>query len=51
MDYKPRIDPTRVFKTRVEPRIIIHGGAGNILPSNLPPKKYLEFATDRKSVV
>ena len=45
MDYKPRIDPTRVFKTRVEPRIIIHGGAGNILPSNLPPKKYLEFAT------
>lgn len=44
MDYKPQIDPTRVSKTRVEPRIIIHGGAGNILPSNLPPKKYLEFA-------
>jgi L-asparaginase len=24
----------------ITPRLIIHGGAGNILPSNLPPKKY-----------
>ncbi|TVY23312.1 putative isoaspartyl peptidase/L-asparaginase [Lachnellula hyalina] len=24
----------------ITPRIIIHGGAGNILPSNLPPEKY-----------
>ncbi|KAH8684332.1 nucleophile aminohydrolase [Tricladium varicosporioides] len=24
----------------IAPRLIIHGGAGNILPSNLPPEKY-----------
>ena len=45
MDYKPHIDSTGRHRTRVEPRIIIHGGAGNILPSNLPPEKYLAFAT------
>jgi L-asparaginase len=27
----------------ITPRIIIHGGAGNILPSNLPPKKYKQY--------
>jgi len=27
----------------ITPRIIIHGGAGNILPSNLPPKRYKQY--------
>lgn len=27
----------------ITPRIIIHGGAGNILPSNLPPPKYKQY--------
>ncbi|KAK0103526.1 hypothetical protein ONS95_005547 [Cadophora gregata] len=27
----------------ITPRIIIHGGAGNITPSNLPPSQYREF--------
>ncbi len=26
--------------SRINPRLAIHGGAGNILPSNLPPPKY-----------
>ncbi|KAB8293746.1 hypothetical protein EYC80_009231 [Monilinia laxa] len=28
------------FSEKITPRIIIHGGAGNILPTNLPPAKY-----------
>jgi L-asparaginase len=27
----------------ITPRLIIHGGAGNILPSNLPPAKYKRY--------
>ncbi|KUJ12365.1 N-terminal nucleophile aminohydrolase [Mollisia scopiformis] len=27
----------------ITPRLIIHGGAGNILPSNLPPSKYTKY--------
>jgi L-asparaginase len=27
----------------ITPRLIIHGGAGNILPSNLPPTKYKAY--------
>jgi len=27
----------------ITPRLIIHGGAGNILPSNLPPQKYKAY--------
>ena len=34
MDYKPQ------SKATITPRLVIHGGAGNILPSNLPPAKY-----------
>ncbi|EPE25657.1 N-terminal nucleophile aminohydrolases (Ntn hydrolases) [Glarea lozoyensis ATCC 20868] len=29
--------------TGITPRLIIHGGAGNILPSNLPPLKYKAY--------
>lgn len=36
MDYKKPL-------LSVKPRLIIHGGAGNILPSNLPPKRYNEY--------
>lgn len=32
------------YKTSgIAPRLIIHGGAGNILPSNLPPAKYKAY--------
>ncbi|KAE8453277.1 hypothetical protein EG329_011344 [Mollisiaceae sp. DMI_Dod_QoI] len=27
----------------ITPRLVIHGGAGNILPSNLPPSKYKRY--------
>jgi len=30
-------------KPSIKPRLIIHGGAGNILPSNLPPLKYKAY--------
>ena len=43
MDYKTQLGPKET-KVVVQPRIIIHGGAGNILPSNLPKEKYLAFA-------
>lgn len=36
MDYK-KPSPS------ITPRLIIHGGAGNILPSNLPPEKYKNY--------
>jgi L-asparaginase len=36
MDYKKP-------SPRITPRLIIHGGAGNILPSNLPPTKYKAY--------
>lgn len=32
--------PLPAFSEKITPRIIIHGGAGNILPANLPPAKY-----------
>ncbi|KAJ9149197.1 N-terminal nucleophile aminohydrolase [Coniochaeta hoffmannii] len=39
MEYKtpPRPQP------RIAPRLIIHGGAGNIKPSTVPPEKYAAF--------
>lgn len=37
MDYKPQSKPT------ITPRLVIHGGAGNILPANLPPQKYQQY--------
>ncbi|KAK1633810.1 asparaginase [Colletotrichum phormii] len=39
MDYK-RQSPAAV---KVKPRLIIHGGAGNIKPSNLQPPEYAEY--------
>jgi len=37
MEYKKQ------SSTSITPRLIIHGGAGNILPSNLPPSKYKAY--------
>lgn len=28
---------------KLQPRLIIHGGAGNITPANLPPDRYREY--------
>jgi L-asparaginase len=39
MEYKPSTSSS----PRITPRLIIHGGAGNILPSNLPPTKYAAY--------
>ncbi|TAQ86985.1 hypothetical protein B7494_g4688 [Chlorociboria aeruginascens] len=36
MDYKKP-------SPHITPRLIIHGGAGNILPANLPPEKYKAY--------
>ncbi|KAH8590656.1 nucleophile aminohydrolase [Bisporella sp. PMI_857] len=40
MEYKEQFKPKPPPLT---PRLIIHGGAGNILPSNLPPEKYKAY--------
>jgi len=40
MDYKSQ---TKTKGASITPRLIIHGGAGNILPSNLSPEKYKAF--------
>ncbi|KIN01173.1 hypothetical protein OIDMADRAFT_163415 [Oidiodendron maius Zn] len=37
MDYKWQSTPT------ITPRLVIHGGAGNILPANMPPAKYKQY--------
>ncbi|CAL3962654.1 unnamed protein product [Diplocarpon coronariae] len=35
----------------IAPRLIIHGGAGNILPSNLPPSKYAAYHDSLLSIL
>lgn len=35
----------------ITPRLIIHGGAGNILPSNLPPSKYEQYHDSLLSIL
>ena len=37
MDYKRQPTPT------ITPRLVIHGGAGNILPANMPAAKYEQY--------
>lgn len=37
MEYKR---PQSTFSPRIKPRLIIHGGAGNIKPTNLTPERY-----------
>lgn len=36
MEYKPQTH-------KIEPRLIIHGGAGNIKVENFPPEKYATY--------
>jgi len=40
MEYKRQ---TKIKPASITPRLIIHGGAGNILPSNLSPEKYRAY--------
>jgi L-asparaginase len=48
MEYKP-LQFQRSYK--ITPRLIIHGGAGNITPSNLPPARYKEYHDALLSIV
>lgn len=36
---------------KITPRLIIHGGAGNILPSNLPPTKYQKYRSSLLTII
>ncbi|KAF9880711.1 WD repeat domain-containing protein [Colletotrichum karsti] len=47
MEYK-RQSPTAV---KVKPRLIIHGGAGNIKPANLAPPQYAEYRAALLTIV
>jgi L-asparaginase len=40
MEYKSQ---HKAQQPRITPRLIIHGGAGNIKPSTVPPEKYAAF--------
>ncbi|KAF3055057.1 putative isoaspartyl peptidase/L-asparaginase [Daldinia childiae] len=40
MEYKHQLERNA---TQVKPRLIIHGGAGNITPENLGPEKYKQY--------
>ncbi|ROT43825.1 N-terminal nucleophile aminohydrolase [Sodiomyces alkalinus F11] len=47
MEYKPQAAPG----PRIKPRLIIHGGAGNITPANLPPAQYRQYRASLLSIV
>ncbi|KAK0616477.1 nucleophile aminohydrolase [Immersiella caudata] len=47
MDYKPQ----RPTSPAVKPRVIIHGGAGNITPASLSPERYKEFRDSLLTIV
>ncbi len=46
MEYKPQLS-----SPKVRPRLIIHGGAGNITPATLPPEKYQAYRAALLSIV
>jgi L-asparaginase len=48
MEYKPLASQR---SNKITPRLIIHGGAGNITPSNLPPARYKEYHDALLSIV
>lgn len=48
MEYKQQL-PSK--PSSVAPRLIIHGGAGNILPSNLSPERYTQFHDSLLSIL
>jgi len=43
MEYKNQEADVASPPIRVRPRLIIHGGAGNITPATLSPDKYKEY--------
>ena len=47
MEYK-RTPPS---PPNLQPRLILHGGAGNITPFNLPPSRYAKFRTALLTIV
>ncbi|KAL2187678.1 N-terminal nucleophile aminohydrolase [Thermothelomyces heterothallicus CBS 203.75] len=47
MEYKRQ----QASSPKVPPRLIIHGGAGNITPSNLTPDRYAEFRTALLTII
>lgn len=47
MEYKAR----RPLQPKVSPRIILHGGAGNVTPSALPPEKRQAYREALFSIV
>lgn len=38
-------------QVKIQPRLIIHGGAGNILRSNFPADKYAAYRSSLLSIV
>ncbi|EAQ85315.1 hypothetical protein CHGG_09329 [Chaetomium globosum CBS 148.51] len=49
MEYKAQ--PPSPLGRRIQPRLIIHGGAGNITPATLTPKRYAEFRTALLTII
>ncbi|KAK0744367.1 nucleophile aminohydrolase [Apiosordaria backusii] len=47
IEYKPQ-SPT---PNRFRPRVIIHGGAGNISPSTLPPHRYKQYRESLLTII
>lgn len=47
MEYKRPPPPP----ANLRPRLILHGGAGNITPSTLTPDRYAEFRTALLTIV
>ncbi|KJZ73760.1 hypothetical protein HIM_06878 [Hirsutella minnesotensis 3608] len=43
MEYEKQQQPLSAWSTGIKPRIIIHGGAGNIQRRNFPPEKYEQY--------
>ncbi|KAL2133495.1 hypothetical protein VTI74DRAFT_2260 [Chaetomium olivicolor] len=50
MEYKAQLLHAQE-KTKVQPRLIIHGGAGNITPATLTPDRYREFRTALLTII
>lgn len=48
MEYKPQPSTTHVH---VQPRLIIHGGAGNITPASLGPELYAAYRSSLLTIV
>jgi L-asparaginase len=47
MEYKVQ----KPLSHRIKPRLIIHGGAGNLTPANLPPDLYHAYRASLLTIV